>query len=116
MVTKIADIITKFPQSVRDRYDFSQAVYTGALERIAGIVCPDHGVFSQYSAQLRKDGAGCQACGNEVRASKRRSSPEDVMRQATERHNGFYTYERAVYVNSPTKFTEIGRASCRERV
>lgn len=105
MVANLSTIITKFPQSVRDHYDFSQAVYTGALERITGIVCPEHGAFSQYSAQLRKGGAGCQACGNEVRASKRRSSPEDVIRQATERHNGFYTYERAVYVNNHTKFT-----------
>ncbi len=105
MASNLAKVISKFPRSVLKRYDFSQAVYTSALERITGIVCPEHGVFSQYSAQLRKDGAGCQACGGEIRASKRRSTPEDVIRQATARHNGFYTYERTVYVNNHTKFT-----------
>lgn len=55
-------VLAKFPVEVQERYDFSNAVYTRALNRIEGIICPTHGVFSQYSAQLRKNGAGCPTC------------------------------------------------------
>ena len=61
-------VLAKFPAEVHERYDFSNAVYTGALNRIEGIICPTHGVFSQYSAQLRKNGAGCPTCGGIPRA------------------------------------------------
>ncbi len=104
MPLTLGEVIAKFPPHIRERYDFTDARYTSALERITGIVCREHGVFSQMSAQLRKDGAGCPACGGEVRTSKRRSTLEKVIRQATERHNGFYTYEKAVYANNYTKF------------
>jgi group I intron endonuclease len=62
-------VLAKFPVEVQERYDFSNAVYTGALNRIEGIICPTHGVFSQYSAQLRKNGAGCPTCGGMPRAA-----------------------------------------------
>lgn len=62
-----ADVKAKFPQEVQDKYDFSNAVYTGALDRITGCVCPHHGEFSQYAAQFRK-GRGCPMCGGEQRA------------------------------------------------
>lgn len=62
-------VLAKFPAEVHERYDFSNAVYTGALNRIEGIICPTHGVFSQYSAQLRKNGAGCPTCGGIPRAA-----------------------------------------------
>lgn len=63
-------VIDKFPQEVKDRYDFTNAVYTGALNRITGCVCHKHGVFSQYAAQLRK-GSGCPACGAAIRGDKK---------------------------------------------
>ena len=64
-------VFAKFPVEVQQRYDFSNAVYTGALVRITGVRCPHHGEFSQYSAQFRK-GRGCPACGGEVRATKKK--------------------------------------------
>lgn len=60
-------VLSKFPLEVQERYDFSKAVYTGALVRIEGCICPEHGVFSQYAAQFRK-GRGCPKCGDAVRA------------------------------------------------
>lgn len=105
MKSDISGVMAKFPQEVCDRYDFSRAAYYGALERITGIVCAQHGEFSQYPAQLRKNGSGCPACGAEVRASKKRAPAALVLRQAAERHNNFYRYDKAVYVNNATKFT-----------
>lgn len=60
-------VIAKFPAEVQAKYDFSNAVYTGALKRITGCVCPVHGEFDNYAARFRK-GWGCAACGNAQRA------------------------------------------------
>jgi hypothetical protein len=103
--SSLSDVIAKFHPDILARYDFSGAAYHGALERMTGIVCPQHGEFTQYPSQLRKNGAGCQACGDLVRRAKRRTPAADVIARAGERHGGFYTYDRAVYVNNSTKFT-----------
>lgn len=65
------EVLAKFPQEVKDKYDFTNAVYLGALVRITGVVCPEHGEFSNYSARFKK-GAGCPSCGAAVRAEKKR--------------------------------------------
>lgn len=105
MPLTLGEVLAKFPPAVLERYDFTCAAYHGALSRITGIVCREHGEFSQYPAQLRRGGSGCPSCGGEVRASKRRATPEDVFAAARAKHNGFYTYDRAVYVNNATKMT-----------
>lgn len=64
-------VYAKFPAEVQTRYDFSQAIYTGALVRITGVVCLQHGEFSQYAARFRK-GAGCPECGGVIRATKKK--------------------------------------------
>lgn len=71
-----ADVLAKFPKEIQDRYDFSEAKYLGALVRIENVVCPDHGVFSQYSAQFRK-GRGCPLCGAEQRADSKRKQMKE---------------------------------------
>lgn len=105
MKATLSDVVGKFHPDMLARYDFSGAAYHGALARMTGIQCPDHGEFSQYPAQLRKNGSGCPACGDLVRRAKRRSPADEVIARAAERHEGFYSYERAVYVNNTTKFT-----------
>jgi len=65
-----SEVYAKFPAEVQAKYDFTNAVYTGALKRITGIICPIHGGFSQYAARLRL-GAGCPACGEVLRANSK---------------------------------------------
>lgn len=72
-----AEVHAKFPAEVQERYDFSKAVYTGALIRIEGCVCPDHGVFSQYAAQFRK-GRGCPQCGGAQRAESKKAQMKEA--------------------------------------
>lgn len=62
----------KFPADVQAKYDFANAVYTGALVRIEGVFCEQHGTFSQYAAQFRK-GRGCPACGAAQRAASKKA-------------------------------------------
>lgn len=66
----------KFPPEVLAKYDFSEAVYTGALNRIEGCKCARHGVFSQYAAQFRK-GRGCPQCGAELRSESKRKQMKE---------------------------------------
>lgn len=98
-------VLAKFPPEVLARYDFSNAVYTQALAPITGIVCPVHGEFQQYSAQLRKGGAGCPQCGHDLRGKNKRLTQDQAIRLAREKHNSFYIYERAVYVTGHAKWT-----------
>lgn len=77
-------VLAKFPEEVRNRYDFSKAVYTGALVRIEGCVCPEHGTFSQYSAQFRK-GRGCPECGAAQRAESKRKQMLEAWNDPAER-------------------------------
>lgn len=65
--SSLEKVIAKFPAEVQAKYDFSNAVYTGALKRITGCVCPVHGEFDNYAARFRK-GWGCAACGAVQRA------------------------------------------------
>lgn len=69
--SEFAAVLAKFPQEVQDHYDFSNAVYTGALVRITGVVCPEHGEFSNYASRFRK-GFGCPSCGALIRAAKKK--------------------------------------------
>ena len=99
------EIVARFPQHVQDRYDFSNAKYKGALTPITGIVCYKHGEFQQYSAQLRKDGAGCPQCGMDQRKAKTRMNPVEFVARAEEVHPGRFSYERTAYKNMTTKVT-----------
>jgi group I intron endonuclease len=90
----------KFPADVQAKYDFTNAVYTGALVRIEGVLCEQHGVFSQYAAQFRK-GRGCPACGAEQRAQSKRVQ----MKQAWATEEGRKTFmenRKLVDPSSPT--------------
>jgi len=69
--TPLEEVIAKFPEEVRNKYGFTNAVYTGALNRITGCICPTHGEFSQYAAQFRK-GSSCAECGALIRNEKKR--------------------------------------------
>lgn len=91
----------KFPSDVQAKYDFTNAVYTGALVRIEGCVCPAHGVFSQYAAQFRK-GRGCPACGAEQRAASKKA--QMLADWATEdgRAKMMAARKKKVAVDSPT--------------
>lgn len=90
----------KFPADVQTKYDFANAVYTGALVRIEGVFCEKHGTFSQYAAQFRK-GRGCPACGAEQRAESKRVQ----MKQAWATEEGRKTFmenRKLVDPSSPT--------------
>ena len=104
----LVEVVAAFPENVRERYDFSHAVYAGALVRIEGIVCPYHGAFSQYAAQLRKDGAGCPACGAESRLQTTRTPEEVYVNKVREIHTGKgYSYENCGFTKMNARISVI---------
>jgi group I intron endonuclease len=90
----------KFPADVQAKYDFSNAVYTGALVRIEGVFCEQHGTFSQYAAQFRK-GRGCPACGAEQRAESKRKQMKEFW-QTEEGRKTFMEPRKLVDAPAPT--------------
>lgn len=95
-----SEVLAKFPQGVRDRYDFSRAQYLGALIRIEGVVCPEHGVFSQYAAQFRK-GRGCPSCGAAQRAQAKKAQMLEVW-STPEGRQSFMQPRKNKLVDTPT--------------
>jgi group I intron endonuclease len=74
----------KFPVEVQNKYDFSNAQYLGALVRIEGVFCEQHGIFSQYAARFRK-GAGCPECGAVLRAGSKKAQMKEAWADPSER-------------------------------
>lgn len=99
----LASVLAQFPKAVRDRYDFTNVEYHGATVRMTGIVCREHGEFAQYSAQLRKDGAGCPACGDVSRRTNQRMTTEGFIARAIDLHGSCYDYSKVVVNGSDNK-------------
>lgn len=100
----LSEVIALFPAEVRNKYDFSNAQYTGSLKRMAGVSCPLHGEFSQYAAQFRK-GGGCPACGTILRTKKNSISAQYYIAKVTELHGGCYAYDKVQYSRMNAKIT-----------
>jgi hypothetical protein len=98
----IADVLVRLPAEIKDKYDFSNAVYKGASTPIKGIVCPKHGEFAQYTSALRKSMA-CQGCGAERRAVAKLTPAQDYFAKVSEIHGGKYDYSGTTFIrmNAP---------------
>ena len=109
-VKTLESIVAQFPNVIKERYDFSEAIYTAALKPISNIKCPHHGMFSQYSAQLRKDGSGCPKCGGEKRVKSQRLSCHEFIEKVRGVHGDKYDYSKTKYV----KMVQKVQVTCRE--
>lgn len=80
--------------NVRD-YDLSKVVYKSYHHKVK-VVCSKHGTFSITPAHFLA-GKGCRQCGIDKNADKLRRSEASILKQASERHKGFYDYSGATY-------------------
>lgn len=104
----VASVLDTFPLGVKAAYDFSKAVYLGASARIEGVLCVQHGTFSQYPQRFRK-GFGCPQCGIELRASKKRMPLKTFLARACAAHGNRYSYDAVQYKSAFCK-VQIGCA------
>jgi predicted nucleic acid-binding Zn-ribbon protein len=89
-----AAAIARFRQAHGDRYDYSLVEYVGA-HRLVKIICSVHGVFEQ-SPTSHRNGHGCNACADLVRAAKRMEIGINTIEdRVTEAHAGKFVLEEA---------------------
>ena len=88
-----------------NQYIYDKTVYINNRSNVF-IECKKHGIFEKNARALLQ-GAGCKKCNTKWNnyVKSRRMTTEEFVKKATERHEGFYSYEKSKYVNSRTKLT-----------
>ncbi len=81
-----------------NKYDYSKVNYVNSDMEV-NIICQEHGIFSQLPG-VHKGGHGCDACAIEKNANLKRKEESVFIREATEVHNGKYSYENVNYVRT----------------
>lgn len=84
-----------------DKYSYGSAFYKGRHSKLT-ICCPVHGDFEQ-TAGSHLNGRGCPECGQITKATKRRWTIDEFIRNARRIHGDKYDYSDSVYVNSQVK-------------
>ena len=88
-----------------DKYDYSLVSFQNVDSKV-DIICPDHGVFSQWVMAHLK-GFGCQRCGWDSATRKRAFTTEQFIKDASNIHNHKYDYSLTQYVNANALITII---------
>lgn len=106
-------------------YDYSRTNYVNAKQKVV-IICEDHGEFIQ-SPYIHLSGCGCPKCGPKKISDSKRSSTEEFIKRAIERHGDEYDYSLVEYKTAvkkviivceehgkfkQTPFTHLGGAGC----
>jgi len=63
------------------------------------VTCPEHGDFN-IRPDCLLNGTGCDICGG-----TKKMTTEDFVRKANYVHNGYFTYENCIYIDSNSKVT-----------
>lgn len=83
------------------KYNYDKVVYTKAINKII-ITCPIHGDFNQ-TPNGHLNGRGCPKCGIELTNIKNKKNTEYFIKKGVEIYNGFYNYDKVIYVNNRSK-------------
>lgn len=85
-----------------DRFDYSEAEYTGSHNKIK-IICKEHGSFYQLAYNHLAGQIGCQKCHSNDRSKWQTKENEKFKEEAIKVHNGLYCYDRTKYIHSKRK-------------
>ena len=85
----------------KGKYDYSKVKYVDAHTKVC-IICPDHGEFCQ-EAYVHTKGCGCPICWQITVIDSKRSTKEDFIEKANEKHGSKYDYSNVKYVNCMSK-------------
>lgn len=91
-----------------DRYDYSEAVYTGMQSKLT-LRCTRHDKVFETTPQshLKSKTGGCPICSQEARSQSNTVDAEDFFRRCREIHHNKYDYSEAVYTGTRNKITVI---------
>lgn len=81
-----------------DKYDYSLVDYQGKNKDVM-IICPKHNHIFDQTPDNHLRGEGCDLCGKELNAQKRRKTMEEFLAQAKAVHGDKYNYDKVVYKN-----------------
>ena len=95
------DFIKKAREKHGNKYDYTNVEYKDSQTKVC-IICHKHGDFWQVPA-YHTQGNGCPKCANESLAERYRSSKEEFIKKANEKHEGKYDYSKVKYVNDRSK-------------
>jgi Zn ribbon nucleic-acid-binding protein len=99
------DIIKKFKETHKDKYDYSLVKYNSYNERVK-IICPIHGVFEQ-TPKFHIKGCNCPKCSSKNIIDAKRDDLDSFIKKGNLRHNNKYDYSLVEYVNSNIKVNII---------
>ena len=103
--TSTNDWIKKAQKVHGDDYDYSKVQYTYAKSKVI-IICKDHGEFEQEACSHIM-GIGCNGCGLQKRAMKKRDTLEDFIEKAKLIHGNTYDYTKSKYEGTLSKIDII---------
>lgn len=94
---KLNNFINKANTKYNWKYDYNKVQWVDSFTQVT-IVCPRHGDFKQKPADHMNSKHGCPLCGhNKLNNHPSKKLLEAVIAEATEAHNGYYTYEHLEY-------------------
>ena len=91
----INDFINKATEIHGDKYDYSNAEYKSAKDKIK-IICKKHGEFLQ-TPNGHLDGKGCRECSTEINSDKQRKTTIQFIEDAKKIHGDKYDYSNVEY-------------------
>lgn len=99
------DFINRCKKIYGDQYSYTGTTYINIRTSVA-VECKDHGVFERGARALLQ-GAGCKQCNKKWNEyiQRRRLTNEQFISKANAIHEGFYSYNKATYINSRSKVT-----------
>jgi len=97
--------INKAIQLHGDKYDYSKAIYTKAINKVI-IICKKHGEFYQQS-NLHLSGSGCVNCFRDRNPLLHRCNREQFINKAMQVHGNKYDYSKVIYTKSDEKIIII---------
>jgi hypothetical protein len=95
------EFIKKAVDKHGEKYEYSKVVYKNAIEDVI-ITCKEHGEFLQ-TPHTHLTGSGCNKCGIEKTADKKRNTLEYFINKANEKHKNKFKYDKVVYKNTQSK-------------
>ncbi len=84
-----------------NKYDYSKVKYVNTGTKIK-IICPEHGGFEQ-TPNSHLSGNGCPICATINCSNKLKKTTQTFIKEATEVHNLFYSYDKTDYMNHQSK-------------
>ena len=95
------EFIKEATEKHNGKYDYSKVEYVNSKTKVC-IICPEHDEFWQTPSNHTR-GQGCPYCGHNVTGKSKRSSKEEFIKKANEKHKGKYDYSKVNYMNNSTK-------------